>query len=406
MSRIVFVNRFFYPDHSATSQMLTDLAFHLAEQSHQVTVIAGRQLYGNPGDALPASERVRGVKIHRVWSTRFGRARLLGRALDYFTFYLSAAAALLRHLHSGDLVVAKTDPPLISVVAAGASALTGARLINWTQDLFPEVASALDVAGVNVVERGLKGLRNRACLMAEWNVVIGERMADRLRREGIPADSIRVIHNWADARAVRPIPHGDNPLRRQWNLEGKFVIGYSGNLGRAHEFETIVQAAERLSCRPSIRFLFIGDGAQLALLQEEVERRGLLNVIFRPYQPRERLAYSLSVSDLHVVSLRPGLEGLIVPSKFYGIAAAGRPVLFLGSADGEIAQILQQHRCGFCVGIGELEQTVSHIERLANDEVECRRLGKAARTALETYYEKHTAFKAWNKTLSVSRRAA
>lgn len=397
--RILFINRYFYPDHSATSQLLTDLAFHLAERSHRVTVITSRQLYGDAGRLLTSREDVRGVKICRVWSTRFGRGRLLGRAIDYATFYLSVAVVFFRQVHAGNIVVVKTDPPLISVVAAAVTTLRGARLINWTQDLFPEIAGALNVAGVRTVEQGLKHLRNRALRMASCNIVIGEHMAERLRTEGIPAQSIRVIHNWADGVTIRPIAHRDNPLRADWNLQRKFVVGYSGNLGRAHEFQTILESAERLAGSPTIQFLFIGDGAQLNALQQEVRRRGLINILFQPYQPRERLSFSLSVSDLHLVSLRPELEGLIVPSKFYGIAAAGRPVLFMGSSTGEIANILYKHHCGYTVDVGDTDQTVAIITKLAGDEVECRRLGHAARIALERHYDKQVAFRAWDELL-------
>jgi len=404
--RIIFINRYFYPDHSATSQLLTDLAFHFAKDSDGVTVVTSRQLYGDAASSLPSHEDVRGVRIIRVWSTRFGRINLLGRALDYATFYLSAALALCKHVRAGDVVVAKTDPPLISVVAALVTSLTGARLINWTQDLFPEVAGALDVPGVGLVGQGLRHLRNHALRTASRNIVIGERMAARLRAEGISDQSIKVIHNWADAIAIQPIDHRDNPLRSKWNLQGKFVVGYSGNLGRAHEFQTILQAAEQLRDSPTIRFLFIGDGAGLLFLQQEVARRSLSKVLFQPYQPRERLSYSLSVSDLHVVSLKPALEGLIVPSKFYGIAAAGRPILFMGSPTGEIAQILREHQCGYTVGVGETEQAVTIITRLAGDEAKCRRLGQAARAALEQHYDKHAAFRAWDETLAPWCRAA
>lgn len=403
---IIFINRFFYPDHSATSQLLSDLVFHLAEASHGVTVITSRQLYGDAARSLLPHEDIRGVKIVRVWSTRFGRGNLFGRTLDYATFYLCAAMASFRYVRAGDVVVAKTDPPLISVVAAVVTWLTRARLINWTQDLFPEVASALQVPGVRLVGQGLRQLRNHAFRRASCNIVIGECMASRVRAEGVPAQSIRVIHNWADGMAIHPIAHSDNPLRSDWNLQGKFVVGYSGNLGRAHEFQTILQAAERLADSPTIRFLFIGAGAQLLALRQEVDQRGLSNVLFQPYQPRERLSYSLSASDLHLVSLRPELEGLIVPSKFYGIAAAGRPVLFMGSPTGEIAQILREHHCGYTTTIGGVENTVSIITRLSTDAQECRLLGDSARAAFQQHYDRPAAFRAWDDALAPWCKAA
>ena len=142
-ARVVFVNRYFHPDHSATSQMLSDLAFHLAARGWDVEVVTSRQRYDDARRSLPSRETVRGVDVRRVWSTRFGRGFLPGRALDYATFYVSAFFALLRRGGRDTTIVALTDPPLISVVAALAAMLRGATLINWTQDLFPEVAEAL-----------------------------------------------------------------------------------------------------------------------------------------------------------------------------------------------------------------------------------------------------------------------
>ena len=155
-----------------------------------------------------------------------------------------------------------------------------------------------------------------------------------------------VIPNWADGHAITPVAHDDNPLRRDWGLEGKFVVGYSGNLGRAHEFETILGAAERLKNDPRIRFLFIGSGAQAESVRTAAAKRGLDNLMFQPYQPREMLKFSLGAADAHLVVLRPDLEGLIVPSKTYGCLAAGRPVIFMGDPQGEIGRMLAGVRCG------------------------------------------------------------
>ena len=141
-SVIIFLNRFFYPDHAATSQLLSDLAFALADGGREVHVITSRQRYDEPESLLPARERIRGVEVHRVWTSRFGRNWLPGRTMDYLTFYTSAAWTLFRLAHSDHVIVAKTDPPLISAVAAMVARLRGARLVNWLQDLFPEVAVA------------------------------------------------------------------------------------------------------------------------------------------------------------------------------------------------------------------------------------------------------------------------
>ncbi len=400
--KVVFLNRFFYPDHSATSQLLTDLGFYLAKSGRTVFVITGRQVYDDPAVALPARATVHGVQIFRVWTSRFGRGRLLGRAMDYGTFYLSALWCLLKLVRVGDVVVAKTDPPLISVFAAIASKVRGAVLINWIQDLFPEVASALAVQGAGWLDQPLRNLRNRSLLAARCNVVIGEGMARRLRDEGIPPDTMRVIHNWADGLAIQPVDRKKNTLRREWGLQEKFVVGYSGNFGRAHEFETILSSAELLREEQHIAFLFIGAGAQLEWMKREVDRRQLHNVLFKPYQPRDQLALSLSTPDIHVISLQPALEGLIVPSKFYGIAAAGRPMLFIGDSKGEIPGLLRSAQCGFAVEIKQAEQSASIIREVAREEHACNSLGHRARTLFDQRFERRFAENAWERVIAES----
>ncbi len=246
--RVIFLNRYFYPDHSATSQMLSDLAFFLADVGHEVCVVTSCQRYDDAAAILPARERVDGVEVHRVRTTRFGRDNLVGRAADYATFYLAAGWRLWRIARAGDVVVAKTDPPLISVVAWFIARRRNVRLVNWVQDVFPEVAEALGVRALAGPLAGvLRRLRNGAFRSAAVNVVLGERMAAVVARAGAPASCIRVIPNWADMEAIRPVAAANNPLRQEWGLDGKFVVCYSGNMGRVHEFDTILGAAERLA---------------------------------------------------------------------------------------------------------------------------------------------------------------
>jgi len=385
--KIVFLNRFFYPDHSATSQMLSDLAFYLADTGHNVAIITSRQRYDDPAADLPAAETIRRVRIHRVRTPRFGRGNLIGRALDYLGFYLAAALRLRQILAPGDVVVAKTDPPLISIPAAWVARRRRAHLVNWLQDVFPEVAIALGVRGfASPLGRWQQALRNWSLREARMNVAIGERMRDHLLAEGVVADRITVIPNWADGEAIRPVAAEDNPLRREWGLDSKFVVGYSGNLGRAHEFETILGAAERLPDEPGIVFLFIGDGAQMARVRDAAAERGLSNIVFQPYQPRERLNMSLGAADVHLVVLRPELEGLIVPSKAYGSLAAGRQIIFVGDAEGEIARMLRTASAGRDCPIGDPSRLAAIIQEMSAAE-NVGASGDAARQLFASGYE-------------------
>ena len=399
--RLVFVNRYFHPDHSATSQMLSDLAFFLAGAGHEVRVVTSGQRYDDPAATLPPHERVDGVEVFRVRTTRFGRDKLLGRAADYATFYLAAGWRLWRIARAGDSVVAKTDPPLISVAAGMVTRWRGARLVNWVQDVFPEVAEALGVRALAGPQSGLlRWLRNGAFKRAAANVVLGQRMAEVVARAGAQASGIRVIPNWADMEAIHPVAVADNPLRREWGLEGHFVVCYSGNMGRAHEFDTILDAAERLAVTAAgMRFLFIGGGAQRRLIEDAAQRRRLANVQFRPYQERDKLSLSLGVGDVHLVSLRAELEGYMFPSKLYGILAAGRPTVFVGDPQGEIALLVEREGIGVAVAHGDAVGLADTLTQLADDRSLRGAMGRRARALLCERYDKGIALKAWLRLL-------
>jgi colanic acid biosynthesis glycosyl transferase WcaI len=378
-ARVVFVNRFFYPDESATSRMLSDLAFRLAQRGIDVAVVTSRQLYENPHGQLPAQESVQGVSIHRIAAFTFGRARLLGRALDYLSFHVAAGLKLLSLLRAGDVVVAKTDPPLICVVTGLAARMRGARLVNWLQDLFPEVASALTPAVMpRLVHAGLMSLRDRSLRIAAMNVVIGKGMRQRLLERGIAADQIRVINNWADPQTIVPMPTHSSPIRKRLDLNDHFVIGYSGNLGRAHEFQTLLAAAKILK-DPRFAFLMTGGGVRSNELRAAVAQASLASFRFQGYQPAAMLSESLAAADVHLVSLLPSLEGLIVPSKVYGILAAGRPIVFIGDTRGEVANLLRDNDCGISVAVGAGRQLADALQALQADPERVRALGANAR---------------------------
>jgi glycosyltransferase involved in cell wall biosynthesis len=242
-------------------------------------------------------------------------------------------------------------------------------------------------------------LRDRTLRSAQVNVVPGASMQRYLALRGIGNEKVRVIHNWADGELIRPIPPQDNRLRQEWGLEGRLVVGYSGNMGRVHEFETILGAAEALKIDAGIVFLFIGDGAHRKWLESEAQQRRLPNLRFLTYQPAERLGLSLSVPDIHLVTLRPEVEGFVVPSKFYGIAAAGRPTLFVGSTAGEIAQIVVDWQCGIAVQTGDVQGLAAAIKRLRSDSALCRKYGENARRVFEERFEKRIALAAWSEVL-------
>jgi colanic acid biosynthesis glycosyl transferase WcaI len=402
MKRLIVLNRYFFPDHSATSQILSDLMFHLAGRGVDVHVVTSRQLYNDSHNQLPAEEIVSGVSVHRLSTTKFGRAGLAGRAIDYFSFYASARRFLRSLLEPGDVLLAMTDPPLISIIAMHAARRSGAQLVNWLQDIYPEVAVELGVPFLKgPLAAGITYFRDRSLKSANVNVVLGQTMADKLTARGVAASRVVTIPNWTDDEEIVPVTAADNPLRREWGLHDKFVVGYSGNLGRAHEFDTILTASEILRDDPRFVFLFIGSGHRLEELAAAVTARRLEpHFRFVPYQDRTQLKYSLGVADVHWLSLKPELEGLIVPSKFYGIAAAGRPLIAITALDGEIGRIVEQHRCGFTIAPGQAAELATQLKRLSTDHELRETMAKNARVMLDAGFTRRQAFSRWDAVLT------
>jgi glycosyltransferase involved in cell wall biosynthesis len=322
---------------------------------------------------------------------------LLGRAIDYLSFYPGAFVELLRCARRGDLIAVKTDPPMFLVLALLAATIRRAKLIVWLQDLYPEVAMELGVRGLRgPLGSGLIRLRNMVLRRADANVVIGVRMCDRLVAAGVEPSKIHLLPNWSDD-AIEPLHAHDSLSRKDWGIKDDvFVFGYSGNLGRAHEAETLLGAARLLKHRQDICFLFVGSGHESHFLKRAITEAGLENFVFQPHQPRGQLSHALAASDAHWLSLRPELEGLIVPSKFYGIASAGRPVVAIVAKDGEIARAINDLECGYVVEPGDSVALAGVIAELADDRMHGKKLGQRARAGSDEKFAKGLALKRWS----------
>jgi colanic acid biosynthesis glycosyl transferase WcaI len=283
------------------------------------------------------------------------------------------------------------------VPAALVAWLRRARLMNWTQDLFPEIAQSLAVPGIALAAPLLRRLRNLSLAMAEHNVVLGEQMAAHLRQEGIAPEKIAVIHNWSLSEVEAPCHEACQTLRREWGLSDKLVVGYSGNFGRAHDFATAIAAARLLVDRDDVRFLFIGDGAQRGWLEEQ--SRGLPNLLLKPYQPLERLPVTLSLPDVHLVSLKTELEGLLVPSKLYAVLSAGRPVFFVGDGQGEIARLLETAGAGRAFAVGAGDALAAAIRELAAEPARAVAMGERSRALWNERFKRSQAHAAWRTLL-------
>lgn len=397
--RILLLNQTYHPDVAATAQHAHDLALYLIEAGHEVIVVTSRSIYGSKGAALPRYEVNDGVEVHRVGASLFGKGGIPGRAADYGVFYLLAAWKVLL-MNRVDVVVPFTTPPLIAGVGLLRKLLRGTPYVYWVMDLYPDVAVACGVIKSNgLLQRTLEWI-SRCCMRSASKVVIlGRCMRDRLRSKRVSDDKLALIGVWADADEVRPVPREDNPLRTEWGLSGKFVVMYSGNIGVAHDVATMCGAMLQLRDHEHVRFVFVGGGRRLEEIKAFKEQHGLANVQFRPYQPRSAIPHSLSVGDVHLISQRPALTGMLVPCKLFGVMAAGRPVLYIGASEAEVGRIVEEVGCGTTISPGDENTLTQAINYLARNPDAGAAQGRLGREAMEHRFDRRFACAAWERLL-------
>jgi colanic acid biosynthesis glycosyl transferase WcaI len=380
--RVCFFNRCYWPDTTATGQLLAELAEDLVStHGMDVTVVTGRPLTSTHAAASRMEAR-NGVRILRARGTTLSQQSFAARAANYVTYFLSALLIALR-LPRQDVTVALTDPPIIGLAALAARPKSG--MVFFCQDIFPEVAGLLEDFRSPVVDAILDRVNRYLVRRAARIVALGDTMASRLvQGKGADARKITVIHNWADTSAIVPSDK-QNPFAVANGLHDRFVLLHAGNIGLSQNLEVVIDAAARLKARTDIVILFIGDGNRKEALESMAGERGLANVRFLPFQPREALRWTYATSDLCLVSLKPGLAGYIVPSKLYPILAAGRPYIAAVEPISEVAALTERHRCGVIVAPGDAAALAAEIERLAGDRQAREAMGARARLAAELF---------------------
>jgi colanic acid biosynthesis glycosyl transferase WcaI len=246
-----------------------------------------------------------------------------------------------------------TQPPLFSFWGYVLKRLRKQPYVCLVMDVYPDVALRDGLLRKNSVI-ALAALRLSRCALnnADRVVVIGRCMKEYLGKDIVQKNRVEIIPNWANENVIHPVAHEGNPMRRELGLQGKFVVLYSGNMGVSHLFDDLLEVARRLKAEDRINFVFIGKGARRSEIEKAKEVYDLKNVQVVPFQPIGRLHYSLSMGDVHFFSLRAGFEGLVVPSKAYGVMAAGRPIIYQGNETGEIARMITEERIGTVLPTG------------------------------------------------------
>jgi glycosyltransferase involved in cell wall biosynthesis len=340
--KILLLNQVFYPDVAATAQYLSELAAALAGQGHEVTVVCARRAYEHPEKNYPARETWRGVKIFRVYSTRFGKSAKWHRAVDFASFIFSSCTRLL-FLPRHDVVVALTTPPLISFIGAWRAKLWRAKFCYWVMDMNPDEAIAAGwLRADSFAAKMLEQMSRFSFRRASWIIALDRFMRDRIVAKGIAPEKIAVLPPWSQDQDVRFDAAGREQFRREHGLADKFVVMYSGNHSPVHPLDTLMRAAEILQPDASIVFCFVGGGSEFKRVQRWAETGGRTNVLCLPYQPLAQLSASLSAADAHVVVMGETMLGLVHPCKIYNMLAVAAPVIYIGPQPSHVTEILDR----------------------------------------------------------------
>jgi colanic acid biosynthesis glycosyl transferase WcaI len=363
--------------------LFRDLLPLLAQQGHHTEVVLADRRY-RAGEQRHNQLGIRFIGVPTVPSPV--PSERLRKSFAHLSYLVSASA--LSGVGPGpDLNVFMTQPPFFAAWGALLKRWRQQPYVAITMDLYPLVAIKAGLISEGApLTRALDNLCGWALRQADGVIVIGRCMAERVSDYGVDPSRIHVVTNWANTEIVKPISAGDNELRRRQGLDSKFVVMYSGNLGVSHYFDDILTVAHQLRQERDIVFVFVGRGSRRKQVEAAVERDRLPNVICLDYQPFDMLAQSLSMGDVHFVSLREGFEGVVVPSKAYGVLAAGRPMIYQGNPRGEIARMISENDVGSVVSQGDVAALRQAILHAQTQEKWRREAGRRARSLAEGRY--------------------
>ena len=402
-NKLLVLCQLFYPELVSTGQTLTELCEMLVDMGVDIEVVCGPPTYVDRKSLIPNNIEYHGIRIRRAWGTRFPKLNIIGRTINQVTFAISAFLRLASDSSKMPMLVL-TNPPFLAMIGSIFRIFRGRRYVYLIFDVYPETPIRLGI----LKEKGLVSRLWERCNSfmlrhASVIIVIGRCMRDIMVKkvDSETKGKISVIHVWSDDKLIQEVSDNKNPFRQKWGLEGKFVVSYSGNMGRFHDMETIIESVKILNKKfNDIAFLFIGEGHKKAKIQELARVWRLKNCQFHTYVERKDFGLSLQCADIGLVSLLEGQEGLSVPSKAFGLMAAGLPVIGVMSNKSEVARIIVEEQCGVVIKPGDAEGLVKAILDLYNDKSKLSIMGRNARNAIDSKYNLKAAAKAYYKIIT------
>jgi glycosyltransferase involved in cell wall biosynthesis len=400
--RVVILNQYYVPDVASTGQLLSELAEYLVREGARVSVIATQPSYG-PRETWKKCPRFAvedGVRVTRMWTTRFSKNSVIGRTVNSLTFLVQLTFRLLLRAKRGEVFLYTTNPPYLGAIGGFISLFRKHPYVVLLHDSYPQLTELVGmIRPGSLVDRVWHRCNRFMYKRAEQSIVLckaaKELVCDTYE---IDPDRVHIVHNWADPEKIRVKPKTANDFAREHGLVEPFTVLYSGNLGLYYEFETILRSAELLRDE-NFRLVFIGAGGKRDWIAEQIEQRNLTNTLLLPYQPFERLPDSLTACDASLVTIQEGVEGISYPSKLYASLAVGQPVLAISEPGSELYDQVVGNDVGYWFELGDAEGLADRIRAMMSDPRGCERMGRRARELFEREYTRDASAAKYEEVL-------
>jgi colanic acid biosynthesis glycosyl transferase WcaI len=408
---IMFMAQCYAPEEVSAAVLITELAIDLVKRGHSVTMVTGApnypygRVFKGYKNKIYGVEILNGVRVVRIWSYISPHKSFWQSILHYGTY---SAAAFYGGLFSKrpDVIVSYSPPLPLGLSAWLLSRIWQIPWVLQLEDLYPDAAIAAGILRNGAAIRFFSALERFLYRKATHISLISETFRRNLNNKGVPRDKITLIPVWADPRVIQSLPK-ENSFRERHGLKNKFVVMYAGNIGLTSSLEDVIATAELLNHIPNIIFVILGEGVKKSKLQGIAQSKELENVLFLPYQPREVFPQMLAAADMSLVTLNQNSFLSSLPSKTFNIMASARPILALTPAESEIAQLVEEGRCGVNVPPNHPQLLAEEIFQLKEQGARLDAMGQNGRIQLETRFARERCVEMYDCMLqSVCQRNA
>ena len=406
--KLLIYAHYFYPDVASTGQILTELCEGMTD-TFDITVICVVPSYSGTIDEKYKTKRIykeehNGIKIIRVRVPEFQKSNKISRIKNLLAYFFNSLLATLK-IEKQDYIYTISQPPILGgVLGVLGKWLKGGKLIYNIQDFNPEQTMAVGYSKNKLLLNTVMAVDKFSCKKADKVIVVGRDMQETLRNrfnnKKVPKNVF--INNWINEKEIYPLEQNHPRIvefKEKYNLKDKFIIMYSGNIGLYYDLENIIKVIGEFKDREDVVFAFVGDGTVKDKIEAYVSENNLSNVTFIPYQDKADLIYSLNAADIHWVVNAKGIKGVSVPSKLYGVMAAGKPVLGVLDEGSEARLIVEDCNCGVCIEPGNYKEISNNIEYILNNKEEIRALGSNGRQYLETNLTKEVSINKYKENI-------